>query len=336
MKNSISSISFTTLFMLAALTPSEVRADILTQSDVRLAAFAEFSSQRVPQITDSASNSAPPSQVFTNAQALVKSGLPFPNVPNSQNSGFASSTTTVGGVFGVGVNGFFLQNSLPPNFYGASGEWSTSITNNTTSNEIVALDFTIPNPTFQFFGNIGDFFPPGANPALDAQAVVNITLRSTLTRADGSVVDTVHLDYGMRTERDPQTGVLGVVPTPDGGSASRFDEPDGSFGFQLGLKFLVDFILGDLAPGDRLDFRYDYFAQASTGFGETAVFAAIGDPFNLTLGSPINLKLLDAEPQPPTPTVPEPATLTMLGLGLVAVRAVAGRRRTHQGREPTR
>src|ERR1700754_2759378 len=88
MKNSISSISFTTLFLIAVLTPRDVRADILTQSDVRLTAEAEFSSQRVPQITDFDSAAAPPDQVFTNAQALVKSGLPFPNVPNSQNSGF--------------------------------------------------------------------------------------------------------------------------------------------------------------------------------------------------------------------------------------------------------
>jgi hypothetical protein len=42
---------------------------------------------------------------------------------------------------------------------------------------------------------------------------------------------------------------------------------------------------GSLAdPGESLEFGYDYFATASTGFGETAVFAAIGDPFNLTTG----------------------------------------------------
>ena len=45
-----------------------------------------------------------------------------------------------------------------------------------------------------------------------------------------------------------------------------------------------NFSFGSVGPGESLEFGYDYFATASTGFGETAVFAAIGDPFDLTAG----------------------------------------------------
>ena len=88
----------------------------------------------------------------------------------------------------------------------------------------------------------------------------------------------------MHTLRAPIVGVLLADPTDDAlGALSRFDEPDGSFGFRL-LPVTKDFSFGSVGPGESLEFGYDYFATASTGFGETAVFAAIGDPFDLTAG----------------------------------------------------
>jgi hypothetical protein len=37
-------------------------------------------------------------------------------------------------------------------------------------------------------------------------------------------------------------------------------------------------LFSSVGPGEGLEFGYDYFATASTGFGETAVFAAIAIP----------------------------------------------------------
>jgi hypothetical protein len=72
-------------------------------------------------------------------------------------------------------------------------------------------------------------------------------------------------------------------PTTLWGHSRAFDEPDGSFGFRL-LPVIRGFSFSSVGPGESLEFGYDYFATASTGFGETAVFAAIGDPFDLTAG----------------------------------------------------
>ena len=186
----------------------------------------------------------------------------------------------------MGVNGFHFQNSLPPNRYFASGRWTQTLTNDSTVTQVSNAAISVPAPTIRFFG-VGNSFPVGADPDLDATASVNIRLTSKLTHADGSVVETVLFDYGMHTLRAPIVGVLLADPTDDAlGNLSRFDEPDGSFGFRL-LPVLKNFSFGAVRPGESLEFGYDYFATASTGFGETAVFAAIGDPFDLTTGWPI-------------------------------------------------
>jgi hypothetical protein len=39
----------------------------------------------------------------------------------------------------------------------------------------------------------------------------------------------------------------------------------------------TDLRLPDIGPGDTMDVFYVYITQASTGFGETGVLAAIGD-----------------------------------------------------------
>ena len=72
-----------------------------------------------------------------------------------------------------------------------------------------------------------------------------------------------------------------------------------------------------------MEFGYDYFATASTGFGETAVFAAIGDPFNLTTdGGRFELQVGGA---PPPNSVPEPGTLAVLGVGLIIMLSISAR-----------
>ena len=281
-----------------------------------ITARATFSSQRVtPEKSDFDIKTVPPDQLLQAAQALVIEGLPFPNQPNSQNAGFASSAVTAGGVFGVGVNGFHFENSLPPNRYFASGRWTQTLTNDSTVTQVSSATISVPAPTIRFFG-VGNSFPPGANPDLDATASVDIRMTTKLTHADGSVVETVLFDYGMHTLRAPIVGVLLAVPTDDAlGNLSRFDEPDGSFGFRL-LPVLKDFSYGAVRPGESLEFGYDYFATASTGFGETAVFAAIGDPFDLTTSGSFSVQFDD---DVPGTAVPEPGSLTLMTLGLASV-----------------
>ena len=289
-----------------------VHADVVL-SDVGLTARATFSSQRVtPEKSDFDTKTAPPDQLLQAAQALVIEGLPFPNQPNSQNAGFASSAATVGGVFGVGVNGLHFENSLPPNRYFASGRWTQTLTNSSTVTQVSSATISVPAPTIRLFG-VGNSFPVGANPDLDATASVDIRLTSKLTHADGSVVETILFDYGMHTLRAPIVGVLLADPTDDAlGNLSRFDEPDGSFGFRL-LPVLKNFSYGAVRPGESLEFGYDYFATASTGFGETAVFAAIGDPFDLTTGGRFDVQVSD---------IPEPSARVLMALGLATLGAV--------------
>lgn len=310
-----SPLRFIRWFLLVTLAPASVQADVVL-SDVGLTARATFSSQRVtPERSDFHTNTAPPDQLLQAAQALVIEGLPFPNQPNSQNAGFASSAATVGGVFGVGVNGFHFQNSLPPNRYFASGRWTQTLTNNSTVTQVSTAAISIPAPTIRFFG-VGNSFPAGADPDLDATANVDIRLTTKLTRANGSVVDTVIFDYGMHILRAPIIGVLLADPTDDAlGNLSRFDEPDGSFGFRL-LPVLKTFSFGAVQPGESLEFGYDYFATASTGFGETAVFAAIGDPFDLTTSGQFEVQVN---------AIPEPGTLVLLALGLATLCVVRRR-----------
>ena len=197
-------MSRTALFLISGLSPCSLPADTIDFSDVRISARATFSSQRVPETSDVDIKTAPPDQLLQAARALVIEGLPFPNQPNSQDAGFASSAGVVGGVFGVGVNGFHFENSLPPNRYFASGTWTQTITNNSAVTQVSTGTISVPAPTIRFFG-VGNSFPTGANPDLDASATVNIRLFSILTHTDGSQEETVHFDYGMQTLRAPSS-----------------------------------------------------------------------------------------------------------------------------------
>ena len=318
------SVSPAALLLIASFAPVSVSAAGIELSDVGITARATFSSQQVPEKSDFVVREAPPDQLLQAAQALVIEGQPFPNQPNSQGAGFASSAGTVGGVFGVGVNGFHFENSLPPNDYFASGKWTQTLTNNSAVTQVSTGIISVPAPTIRFFG-VGNSFPPGANPGLDASAEVNITLSSTLTHADGSSDEPkVHFEYGMHTLRAPIVGVLLADPTDDAlGALSQFDEPDGSFGFRLLPVVTKNFSFGSVGPGESLEFGYDYFATASTGFGETAVFAAIGDPFNLTTGGGHFEFRVGGAPT----AIPEPGTLALLGIGLIVTLGIQARYR---------
>ena len=316
MNNAIRSVI---LLLIATLAPVSVLAGVVELSDVTVTAFASFSSQRVPVTkNDSDSTTAPKDQIGFNAQALVLEGIPFPNVPNSQNSGFASSAGTIGGFFGVGVNGLHLQNSLPPNRYLARATWAQTLTNNSTVAQVSTGAFKIPAPTIRLFG-VGDKFPDGADPDLDASAKVEFRITTTLTHADGSVVDAIVFDYGMHTFRDTIGGAFLANPDGDAPAPTRFDEFDGSFGFVL-PALLQEFSFGTVAPGESMVFGFDYLATASTGFGETAVFAAIGDPFDLSTSGSFSVQVDGSQPGPgPVPGIPAPGTLVLVALGLISL-----------------
>jgi hypothetical protein len=117
----------------------------------------------------------------------------------------------------------------------------------------------VPAPTIRFFG-VGNSFPPGADPDLDASAAA-----SKLTHTDGSVAETVHFEYGMHLLRAPIVGVLLADPTDDAlGALSRFDEPDGSFGFHL-LPVVRGFSFSSVGPGESL--RLDPYPDSPASVG---------------------------------------------------------------------
>ena len=307
------------LLLIAALVPLSVTAQDffgINFSDVTLRAFASVATQREPLKTATDTGNAPRADPNDVGVLLRARGIPFPNLPNSVGSAFASSAGNNDGVFGVGVNGFFFTGSLPPDALLASVTFSQTISNNSAKAVTVFSDITIPAPTIQLFG-IGDFFPAGVDPRRDVTASVNASFLTRITHPDGTVVNGQPLDYGIFLFRNPITGILTGVDA-DGALLPRFQQPDGSFGFQLPNFHEDNLALGEIAPGDRIELTLDYFASASTGFGETGIFAAIGDPFHLSAagsGLDIHVGLAAA--------IPEPTTWTLLAAGLLAVSFAA-------------
>ena len=272
------------LLFTAALAPPSAAGAVFDLSDVEVKASASVSTQLKPQKADSAVASGPLGSVDpAKAEVLViaeTNTRPFPNRPTSQTRAYASSASDSSGAFGVGVSGFFFGNSLPPNSLVARGSSTRSITNHSTTTLSVVADFHFPGPVVQFFG-VGNSFPVGADPARDARAFVEATMSTRVTHADGSVIENVALAYGINVLREPVSGVLVAFPSGEAGLLRRFEEPDGSFGFELPDRQETDFPVGKIGPGDVFEFIYEYAAEASTGFGETGIFAAIGDPFDL-------------------------------------------------------
>jgi hypothetical protein len=325
-------ISFAAVLLFAAFAPIEGRA-ALVFSDVFHSATTQARTQLSPPVDDFDSEFIP-HQGAGGVEALSRAnGTPFPNLPNSVGSAFASAAQlTLGGgnvLSGVGVNGFFLRNSLPPNDLLAQATTSQTITNNsTTDTEILLADLFIPTPIMQFFG-VGDFFPGGADPARDAFGFVEAELSVNLTLADGSSGGRfVLFTYGMNTFRDPlRGGQFTAVPRSSNSvGLTQFDEPDGSFGFRLPEVLLQDVPLAGIGPGESLEVNYVFLASAKTGFGETGIFAAIGDPFNLSGGGgSFTLQVGDPVGLGTGSNIPEPSTLALLGLSLFLISVPARR-----------
>lgn len=168
-------IRYASLLFIAALVPVPVSAELIF-SDEDYTAFTNATTQLLPAVTDFDSDTVPkgsPASVLALAPSPAK-GEPFPNLPTSQTRAFASAAQLSSGdsvLNGVGVSGFFLMNSLPPNTLEAATQYSITITNtSTTVTEPLVADFFVPTPTLQFFG-VGDFLPAGADPARDAFAL---------------------------------------------------------------------------------------------------------------------------------------------------------------------
>ena len=315
------------LMLIAALATWPAAAANVAISDATLTTRASATAQGEPNRNDFDAKTAPVSSLLE-AEALVHAnGIPFPNLPNSQGQAFASSAVDAAGHFGVGVNGFFFPNALPPNALQASGSYALTFTDAAGAGDpgraVVSVDLEVPAPTILFFG-VGNSFPPGVDPARDATASVSVKLLTRVTHADGSVDSDVALDYGMTVVREPVSGVLLALPSGDAlGALTRFDQPDGSFGFELPALVKVGFVLGDMGPGDVFDLDYEFLAQASTGFGETGIFAAIGDPFGLSVdGGRIDVQFTVV-----TAAVPEPGSAMLLGAGLLALLPLVRARR---------
>jgi hypothetical protein len=305
------------LLLVAVLTPSPMAAAFIDIADVRVIVQAVATEQGSPPIRVSDNRTGPPSSL-TRAEVLIgpADGIRFPNLGAG---GFASAAADTNGFFAAGVNQSSFQNSDPANSVNAQGSITQNITNNTAFTVGMDADFSIPAPTLRFFG-IGNFPPAGADPSRLGEAQAHIILQTILTHPDGSTDSAEPLIYGLASTRIPLTGVVVAFADQPGDPVTRFDEPDGSFGFRLPDRVEKNFHIADIGPGDSLEFNYIFSTFASTGFGETSAFAAIGDPFDLSLtGGRFKFHLRDAT----GPVIPEPGTLVMMSFGCVLLAGIS-------------
>jgi hypothetical protein len=296
-------------------------------SDLELSATANFAKIPVFSETDFDSISVPFGDPIGEVEALVRAGggfLPggaFPDIPNTVGESFASAAGDARGNFAVGVRGEFGGNSEPPNLLTAIASSVLSFTNDTGSDIRPTIDFLIPAPTLRFF-NAGRLFTPGTE-ARDPKAFALAQIITFNKHADGTSDDVIAFEYGLETFRDPLDGEFEAIASGASAPFPRTDFGFLDFGFQLPEISLDDFALGTVANGDTFTVTLNYVAQASTGFAETAIFAAIGDPFDLDVGGgrfELELGAVDVDPPPPAPSpVPLPAGLLLVASGLAAL-----------------
>jgi hypothetical protein len=322
-------VPFASAALIAALAPSLLSAATVDAPESLLTAFAEFDTQALGSpLTDFDSDIGSSTTLF-GVEALVSGFAPaFPGQPNSVGTGFASAAGDSSGSFGVGVNANFGPSARPrPHSMLASGTLTQDLLNDTDEVRTFGARFFIPAPVIVLAGQIGDFFPVGVDPALDVNAEVLARIVTKVTRTDGSFDEQVVFEYGMKTGRNA-AGELGVTTTLGAGDPEVVEDI-GFFSFVLPEQSLDADTIAVVGPGDSITLDFQYFALGGTGFGETAVFAAIGDPFDLSSGGGRIEFVQDGggvAPPPPAP-IPLPTTLPLLATGLAAL-AFARRRRS--------
>lgn len=306
--------------VLIGLAPTQASADFIDLSDFQLRTNSLFRSALVPDVVSVSDSKLAPRLSDVKAETLlpIAEARPVPGVPTTQQTGFSSAAADGTGAFAVGVNGFFTFGT-PVTFSGremrASGNITGSLTNNLDAPVNMAVNFSVPEPTLRFVG-VGEFPVPGINAARLATAQASFTIVTTLFHPDGSSEGPeIVFDYGLQTLREPLAGSLLVFPaSPESVGLERFGSP-GNFGFRLPALDVRNFFIGEVGPGERREFFYTFQAVAGTSIGEQGVFAAIGDPFNLSAGGGrFDVQVTDVTIPPPT-AVPEPSMLATLLAG---------------------
>jgi hypothetical protein len=309
---------------LCALAPTALLAAVISL-DTELTAVAEFDNETLARPVIDSDAAAGPRTSFLEVDSLVTGLRPFEFLPNGL-GGFVSATGDSTGLFGVGVNGFFAQAARSrPNSMLASGTHTRAEFNDT--DEVVTFSLTgfIPAPVITIDSRIAGSNLGGFDPTLDVSAQVLARIVTTVTRLDGSTDEEVVLEYGMQTGRDALgkfhvTSTAGA-PAPTAANEffrTSFSLPDHGF-------TLASFVAA--APGEILTVDFQYFATGSTGVPETGIFAAMGDPFDLTsAGGRIDLTQAGVV-EPPLAPVPLPGAFASLAVGLGAL-SFARRRRS--------
>ena len=305
--------------VLAAM-PAATFAATVSAPETVLTTFAQYTGDG--PLTDGDSNAGASNTLFQSESLVSGFALPIggfffmEDLPNSLGTGFASAAGDSSGNFGVGTHGLFQQGPLPPHSMLASGTLTQELFNDTAEVVTFGAEFLIPAPVILFAGQVGNFFPAGADPAKDIVAEVLARIVTRVTRADGSTDEQVVFEYGMKSGRNA-AGQMGVTTTLGAGPATVVEE-FGLFSFTLPEKRLDFEDIAAVGPGDTIILDFQYFATGGTGFGETAVFAAIGDPFDLTSSGRFAFTQRGSIAPQPAP-VPLPGALPLLVAGLLAM-----------------